>query len=58
MAAIDADDRRVTLETREVLHADVIIGADGLLGLAREQLLEEEGKLMTHRNSSGLMMYK
>jgi salicylate hydroxylase len=55
---IDSDEGSVTLESGEVLRAHVIIGADGVDGLAREQLLEEEGKLGPRENSSGLMMFK
>ena len=39
MVSVDLPTKSVTLETGEVLTADVIIGADGRDGLCRELLL-------------------
>jgi salicylate hydroxylase len=41
VASIDPDNRNVTLSSGKILSADVVIGADGLSGISR-QLLEEE----------------
>lgn len=39
---MDLEARAVTLSSGDVLTADVIIGADGVNGLARQFLVEEE----------------
>jgi salicylate hydroxylase len=43
--AISIDPQNGTIETAagETVHADVIVGADGISGLARRALLQEEG---------------
>lgn len=48
--------KSVTLESGEVLTADVIIGADGRDGLCRELLLECQSAPQT--TYTGMTMYK
>jgi salicylate hydroxylase len=50
--------RSVTLVSGHVIGGDVIIGADGLMGMSRRKFLEAEGKTDVNAKSSGLMMYK
>lgn len=40
---IDPDTPCVTLDSGEVLYADVIVGADGVSGLARKMITDDDG---------------
>ena len=56
VVSIDIPGKSVTLESGEVLTADVIIGADGREGLCRELLLEcQSAPKSTY---TGMTMYK
>ncbi|TFY51204.1 hypothetical protein EVG20_g11113, partial [Dentipellis fragilis] len=51
--SVSEDGRSVTLSTGEVVHADVVIGADGAHGLCRELVDEDDDA----GRPSGLMMF-
>jgi 2-polyprenyl-6-methoxyphenol hydroxylase-like FAD-dependent oxidoreductase len=40
--AVDEEEARVTLVSGEVVEADIIVGADGIKGLMRKAVLEQE----------------
>jgi 2-polyprenyl-6-methoxyphenol hydroxylase-like FAD-dependent oxidoreductase len=55
---VDPERRVVTLASGLSFRADVIIGADGPLGLSRRTFLEAEGKTDDDSSPTGMMMYK
>lgn len=40
--SIDPEQGEITMDSGDVLQADVIVGADGIAGLSRQILLQEE----------------
>jgi salicylate hydroxylase len=54
--AVDPGRRAVTLDSGEVLTADVIIGADGVSGLVRPLLLAEQD--IQEASEPSLCMYR
>jgi salicylate hydroxylase len=55
VVAIDPKNRRVTLQSGEVLKADVIIGADGWAGCSRKVILQGKREQIVN---TGISMYK
>ncbi|TFK18772.1 FAD/NAD(P)-binding domain-containing protein [Coprinopsis marcescibilis] len=47
---VDPENRQVTLSTGEIIRADVIVGADGVNGVCR-MLMVEEDEVPEHRNN-------
>ena len=54
--AVDPEQRLVTLDSGETLTADVIVGADGISGLARPLLLAEQN--IQEASEPSLCMYR
>jgi 2-polyprenyl-6-methoxyphenol hydroxylase-like FAD-dependent oxidoreductase len=56
--AVDFDECSVTLRSGEKHSGDVLIGADGVYGLLRRRMLEEEGEEPDDDVSTGVAVYR
>jgi salicylate hydroxylase len=56
--AVDEEKAHVTLASGEVVEADVVVGVDGMKGLLRKVVLEEDAEDEEESEQAGYVLFK